>query len=359
MRKYYEPTKDASIYEEFKWKNSGLDEILEVGKNERGTHAIRSLIQFDIASISQSIVDGKIPPTSTFDLRLYLARADWLPLNEVIDAHPVSQSWEEGSGYFYQNTNIPYVTNRTPTVTDPIGGFASNDGATWRIRESGTFWASSGSSYLVNLASTTLTVPISDVEIDVTDIVSDWISGSYNNNGLVLKFPDNDEQVNSNVGAVKFFSRNTHTIYSPQLVAKWNNQTYITGSLPLILPDTELTIRPKNLKPSYKLGESAKINLHIREKYVLRTFSNEFSELTGNNRLTDTSYFSIVDMQSNTTIIPFDDSTRINCNGEGSYIEFDIAGMYPGRYYKLMFKSELDGVNVIHDRNDYFRIDLP
>ncbi len=351
MRRFYNPIKDASIYSEFPQKNSGLDEILEVGKSLDGLNSIRSLIQFDINAISASIQSGIIPPSASFDLKLYLARADDLQYGQTIELHPVSQSWVEGTGYFYQNSNVPFTSSRNPT-----GGYFENDGVTWKNRFSASIWNNSGSDFVTLSSSVTLAQPVTDVLVDVTSIIGSMISGTYVG-GLVLKFPDADELNNRIIGDTRFFSRNTHTIYAPILVAKWNDQVYVTGSISASDIPSELSVLPRNLRPHYIINESVRVDLSVRDQYPIKTFDTTFSAFAGNQRLPSSSYFSIIDQQSNTTIIPFDDYSRVNSDGSGSYVNFRIEGVSPGRYYKLIIKVVDGGYEQIFDNAHIFTVD--
>lgn len=348
MRYFYLPTQDANIYEQYPWKNTGLDEILEVGKSLTTNTRIRSLLQFDIASVSSSMSNGTIPLNSEFDLRLFCARADNLKNSQLLEVHVVSQSWVEGSGYFYQNVNVPYVTTSTPS-----SGFVETDGTTWKTRETGSNWFVTGSPIVG--PSTSASLEFKDISINVTPLVRSLVSGTYENNGLLLKFPDSDEFDNKNVGSIKFFSRNSHTVHLPTLIAKWDDQRYITGSMSASSVDVVVT--PRTLKSKYKIGELARVELSVREQYPRKTFNTVYTAFAGDQRLPVTSYYSIVDQQSNTVIIPFDDCSKISCDGTTSYIRFKIDAMYAGRYYKLLIKViGSDYVNVI-DTGHVFKVE--
>lgn len=351
MRYIFTPVQDASIYEEYPWKNTGLDEILSIGKDNSGTKSIRSLIQFNISQISQSIVDGIIPDNTNFDLNLFVARSDELKRNQKIEVNFISQSWFDGSGYFFQNTNIPYTASR-----DPSGGYTENDGVTWRYREDGLPWSVSGSDYISSPSSSfNISLPIEDISIDVTSLIRTWISGTVPDNGFLLKFDDDSEQNNKNIGNIKVFSSNSHTVYLPYLTAKWDNQIYLTGSISSSSPANVFVV-PRNLKSKYKLDESVHIDLAVRDRYPVKTFDIIYSAFAGNQRLPQTSYFSIVDQQNNTVIIPFDEYSKINCDGNSSYLTFKTQAMYPGRYYKLMIKVVDSGYEHIFDNGYIFTI---
>lgn len=334
MIRTYLPVKDASIYGEFPWKNTGHDEILEFGKSTDGDTAVRSLIQFDIASISASLASGELAASSSFELKLWVARADDIQIGQSIELMMVTGSWVEGSGYFYQNTNINVTSSRAPTA-----GYVESDGTTWISRSSGTLWTTSGSDVIVSSGTLSQSVadPVVPLVFDVTSFVSKWVSGSQNA-GMVIKFPDVDELNLSYTGNMRCFSRQTHTIYAPILQAKWAAQTYITGTMELADLSTVL-ITPANVAKKYTSGDMARVQLSVREQYPLKTFADVYTSYLGNQRLPTTSYFSIIDAQSNAVLVPFENASRISCDGTGSYFDFYVEGMYPGRIYKIVIKT--------------------
>jgi hypothetical protein len=332
MRQFFNIIQDASIYEEFTGRNTGHDEILEVGKSAEGTKAVRSLIQFDVNTISASLSAGLIPSNSLFELKMFVARADDLRIGQQIELSEVSRSWIEGSGYYYQNTNVPYTASR-----DSTAGYTENDGVTWKNRQSGSLWSITGSEFVASSSSGIIANPVVDMTFNISSLVRAWVSGTSPNNGLVLKFPTTDELDDLNIGNIRFFSRQTHTVYAPTLAAKYNDQVYITGSISGSNTSQTL-VTPRNLQPKYRKDDIVRVDLSVRDRYPLKTFNTMFSNYTGNQRLPQTSYFSIVDIQSNAVIIPFDDYSRIHCDGSGSYFNFHVQGMYPGRFYKVMVK---------------------
>ena len=130
------PTKDTTIFEESSSMNTGIDEILEITKLISQSaepygdkiYNSRVLMQFDMASISQSIVDGVIGKGSQkFYLNLYISEASDLSNNYGLEARAVSQSWEMGIGR----------KNHYPNTTE---------GASWTYRDgadAGNVWATS------------------------------------------------------------------------------------------------------------------------------------------------------------------------------------------------------------------------
>lgn len=68
-----------------------------------------------------------------------------------------------------------------------------------------------------------------DTDVDITNILNDWISGSYSNNGLLIKLSDTEES-QSNHTTLQFYSKDTHTIYPPKLELYWDDSNFITSA---------------------------------------------------------------------------------------------------------------------------------
>ncbi len=340
MRRFFFPLQDASIYQQQPNTQAGLDEILDVGKSQFGQYIIRSLLQFDLSSVSSSItsvVSSSIPFSASFDLKLFLANAELLKLSQSVYLYPLSSSWEEGQGYLYQE---PYT---------------ETDGTTWLQRSTGSLWVNTGSDFVLSPASfQNSEKPIGDLTFDVTAFIQSWLSGTLPNNGFLIKFPDADEQDITNAGKMSFFSGDTHTVFLPTLIAKWNDSTYSTGSL-TAAPTTGLSVYPANLRRTYKQSEIVRIDVVARPQYPLKTFTNQFT-LYDTQYLPSSSYYSVVDAQSKETVIPFDSCSIISVDTNSNFFNMAIERMFPGRYYKLMFKVITDGYEYIFDEDYVFTV---
>jgi hypothetical protein len=343
MRTFLPTSQDATIYERYPTLNTGLDEIIEVGKiiksldgpNQYASGSTRMLIQFDIPSLQQ------YPASSKYYLNLRIANATNVNRYQKLEVYPVSQSWVEGSGYFYQD-----VRN-------------AEDGVTWIDRSNTAAWVTSGSNYTTTISASYIfsKVPIEDVKIDVTNLIAPVVSGSNTTpwNGLILKFPMDDELDSTNIGNIKFFSGNTHTIFAPKLEIVQINQTFTTGSLKRI-PNGNVTIVPKNIKEAYTLGEIDKVYLVVREPYPDRKF-DATQRYRNIYYLPSESYFRIRDQVADTVIYDFDQYSAINCDASGSYIILDTSGLDVNRYYTLDLKVKSNGLVFFPEFNYTFKID--
>ena len=65
------------------------------------------------------------------------------------------------------------------------------------------------------------------VEADVTNIVNTWVSGTRVNDGMLIRRSDSEEGDIKNYGKMKFFSKDTNTVYAPRLDIMWDDSTHV------------------------------------------------------------------------------------------------------------------------------------
>lgn len=362
MRTFIRTSQDATIYQRYPTRNVGLDEILEVGKNIKdmdtgnayASGAARILLDFD------EITEGAYTSSAEYYLNLYLSDAKNVNRYQRIEICPVSQSWIEGSGYFYQS-----VRNVEDGVTWKVADVSYGTPTTWSIA-GGNFTTTLTASYQFS------EIPLtSNVRINVTNLIKPLIVGLPTEeeielgeataslvppwNGLMVKFPTVDEVNPNNIGNIKFFSGNTHTIFEPTLEVVWNDQKFVTGSLKPI-PSSNISIIPKNLKEAYIRGEVDKIYLVVRDKYPDKKFdaTQRFKNMY---YLPSESYFRLRDEVSDIEIHKFDAFSAVNCDASGSYIVLDTSGLNIGRFYSLDLKVKSGQSVFFPDFNYTFRVE--
>jgi len=355
--------------------NTGLDEILELNKNvnQSGTIAnvSRILIDFDYSYISQSIQQGKIPSTANYYLNLYDATSEEVEAEQNVFAYMVSGSeWKQGTGkldhdpvtsdgatYQYRDHE-----NQTPWVT----GSVLTDGGTW-------FTSSIDGQYEVS-SSYQLTFDKKDLRIDVSDLVKNHIysSSSYPNRGFILKresiaptdytFSFNsgsdttkDEASSDRLGNLKYFSRETHTIYPPKLEVMWDDSSFSTGSLSaLSSTDLErLKIYFKNLRTEYKEGSIVKLRLVGRELYPTTAFATTPAELDVKFLPSASAYYQVKDAETEEEIIPFGTGSKISCDSTGNYFNIWMNGLQAERNYRFCVKV-VSGSGTLDEQINYY-----
>lgn len=317
MRTFILPSKDTSIYQALPYNNAGNDEILEVGKLETtGDYkAVRGLIHF-------SIDPATLPAGFSANLRLNFASASNLDTTQVLTAYPLSQSWDEGTSYFYQ----------TPKNV--------RDGASWYSASTSVAWAATGSDYLTSVSGAVSLVehPLTDVIMDITDIVTAVSSSTIPNYGFLLKLDDATEQSVTDKANCKFFGKQTHTIFGPLIEILVDNETYTTGSLK-VLTSSSAEIANTAMKTTYKVGEKDKITFLVRDKYPPKVFDTT-QRYRGKFCLPQNTYYEIKDVAAQTILYPADAYSRVSCDSNGSYFILDTTYLFRNRVYAVSLKID-------------------
>ncbi len=343
-------SKDASIYLQQPTQNTGLDEVLEVSKVYYGSlkDTARSLIKFDIGGLSSSVDNGSVTMSSA-ELLLRECESSEIPLDYTIEVYPVSESWDMGLG----------------TRFDDI----STDGVTWNYRASGSNWLIGSASaestgsfdgkggmwFTGSEGSQSFSYESSDLNVNVLSAVDSFISGTLPHNGFIIKHTKTFEDDTNDYGQLKFFSKETHTIHQPKIRVGWDDSEFNTGSLSALTLTEDIKINTKRLKKSYKVGTTPKIEVHGRELYPARTFSNTFA-YNDVNYLPTSSYYQISDLNSNDIIIPFGDYSKISCNASGNYFKLNLTNFEINRDYKIEFKIERSGTVEYFDDDITFEV---
>jgi hypothetical protein len=356
------PQKDTTIYEDStrKLQNVGKDEILEVGKffdtdDTTLLGSSRILIQFNLSQISQSINNGTISGSIKYYLNLISSDEREIPSEYDLYIYPISQSWSEGVGslpdtphnendsnWVYRSTNVSW------SVQSPI-----NSGSYWSINAGGGTWFTS--SVNGTIYSQSFSRNVSDLNIEITQYVNDIFNGIRQNNGFIIKRSNADEASSIKYGVSKYFSTETHTIWVPTLEVKWNDSQFQTGSLSALTSEN-IVLYTKGLKSEYKQDSKDRIRVYGRERYPQRTFGNS-GALSTVKYLPTSSYWSLIDVETELEIIPFDTTyTKIECDSTSNYFDFWFNSLQPERYYKFVFRIDSDGLEKYYDNDFYFKV---
>lgn len=357
---------DTTIYESDPYRNSGLDQMLELHKQGDVTTSdlteSRILIKFDLTNLSSILSENNISINSvSASLRLYTAQESELPKSYVIEAKPLSTSWENGSGYGTVPSGL-------------IASTAVTDGATWMTTAGldTTTWSASlaansqivfndqaypgGGTFITgSTVSQSFAYKTTDsVDINVTDIVKNWYNQVYANNGLVLSF--NNAAISSSnypETLIQFYSSDTHTVFEPQLYISWTGSiTYNTGSMELLTYEDSPILYTRAFKGEYLKDKKVRVLLGSRPRYPRPVFT-QTSEFAVQKALPQNSYYQIKDAHNEQIIIPYSQYTKINTNANGAYFDFYTTMLYPERYYKFEIKAVFDDVTEYFNATDF------
>lgn len=199
--------------------NMGEADILEVfsiyaqtsGSSGLSSELSRVILQFPVSDLSTDIDAGRVPSNASYFLKMYNAEhIGTLPRQFELEVLAVSASWQEGVGLDMENyTDLTY---------DVVG-------SNWIRRSGSTSWVSEGADTHVSPTfSGSFDVGTEDLEIDVTSLVNEWIDGTKENYGFMVKLPTSFENRAKSYYTKKFFARSSEFFFKrPVLEARWDS----------------------------------------------------------------------------------------------------------------------------------------
>lgn len=373
------PEKDTTIYSHPLRQdlNTGIVENVEL-TSERGTNDLsyypsRFLIQFNDTEIN-NVINNKSTLLISASLKLYSTEYSRnIPQTQNVEIYAISQSWNNGTNRYNEH---PHFNNIISNGCSWLYADNGNDKTSWQTSSfnpgttgsfsgsnlgGGVWYTGSGFEYTDSFES----VNDFDLNVDITDTVLKHYSSSYfsstypngiPNNGYIVKRKDDVINNTTDQGSIKYFSSDTNTIFSPTLIIKWDDSSYITSSGANILNSGKTHLSIFNNKKEYRPEEEYTFRLSVRKQYPTRKFVTSSNYLDV-NYLKETSYYSIEDYSSKETIIPFDtNNTKLSADSEGMYFKLYMKGLQPERYYKILIRHDNNEGITIYDDNYYFKV---
>lgn len=204
--------------------NMGASDSLEVFSlygqaSSNSVENSRILVEFPINDILSDRNNSKIPSSGNvkFFLRMFNVKHPYsVPRDFKMTVSALSQSWDEGYGLDMEN------------YTD--GGWNSTvngSGANWKYSTSGSLWSSQGGSFLTSPQynfDIEFKTGIEDIELDVTNVVEEWINSSIQNNGFLVRLSGSfeDGSLKESFYTKKFSARGSEFFYKrPIIEARW------------------------------------------------------------------------------------------------------------------------------------------
>ena len=344
------PSKDATLYQASESVNTGYDEILEITKNISGSFGAlavsRPVIQFDISTVSASLSAQGIHTGSTvgnlkYFLKIFASEEVDVPAEYKLSLHTLENSWVMGSG---RSTHHPVTTN----------------GIGWKYRDGSvgaTAWSSPGGTFSTSGLGATAIKSFAnvsgDIEVDITSMVENWNNGTRPNYGILIKRSGSQETNSTEYGSLYYYSKNTHTIYSPRIEARYDDAAHtITGASGSVITITdEIKIEPR-IQPTYKQGTVERIFIDVHKKFGARSQAGVVGT-AHTHYLPQSSSYAIIDNATGEYVYKHDqDATYVGRTGTAqNYFDFDTSGLFPDRYYGIEFKvNHYDGTAVVATR---------
>ena len=387
------PEKDASIYSLFPNMNTGMDEIIEATEtvfaySDPNPQTSRFLIKFSEEDITQAF---DLIPQNVYDsgswksnLQCYIATSTGMNATTTLECYPVSGSWDMGTGRYL---DVPSVTNgvswiwrkysgsvngQWPTVIASLGTcVTASYNVSYSFAGGGTWFTGSPNLSLFNSNTNPITQSVEftfygtkDLNLDVTNIVKFWAtvstgSGtSWSNDGFILK--QKDEFINNKdiQPELKYFSRDTHTIYPPALQISWFDFSFNTGSSKqTVLNTTPATLTLAQNPGTFYPESINRFRINARPEYPIQIWETSSVYLNNYYLPSGSSLYAIKDLDTNEYIIDFDSRyTQISADATSSYFDIYMNGLEPERYYAILIQTNLNGSTIVFDDQYYFKV---
>lgn len=358
MHKFFTSSFDASIYLQQPDQNAGRDEILEVGKLYYGTNKdiARSLIKFDVSDVSASISNSIGTGSYSIFLNLKASNSEEIPLEYTIFANAISQSWTMGTGTKFDNISTDgvswYYRNGSSKWQDLSGSFSIGTDTGSISNGGGGTW------FTASMASQSFNYEHDDIRMDVTKLVKEWITGSFTNNGMIVHHSISAENDDLDYGVLKFFSKETNTIYEPKLELVWDDSIFATGSLQSVtgsVSDDDYKVIITNLKKQYPQNQKVKIRVKGRDMFPLKAFTEVFA-YDQTKHLPITTFYQLEDYKTGEIIFPFGEYTKVSCDSISNYFIMDLNTLPISRTYVLKLKIVENNISTIIDNKLIFEI---
>lgn len=359
MHKFFTSSYDASIYLQQPEQNAGRDEILEVGKLYYGSSKdiTRTLIKFETGSIKSEITSIGTGSWQAY-LVLRSANSQEIPLEYSIYANAVSQSWTMGTGTKFDNITSDGISWK---YRDGVSTWQDNVIAGTAVFTTGTTGsanAEGGTWFITGSATQSFSNEPDDIRMDVTNIIHQWVSGSLKNNGFIIRHSIDVENDGLDYGVLKFFSKETSTIYEPKLELVWDDSLFTTGSLTPVTGSAEdgYKVVVTNLKKEYPSNSKIKIRVKGRDMFPLKSFGTTFEYDQSKYLPSGSVYYQIEDYITNEIMVPFGSYSKLSCDSTSNYFNLDTSTYPINRTYKLKLKIVESGISNIIDNKLIFEI---
>lgn len=251
----------SGIYQNF---NSGQNSITDLWYGGGGTDSAlarrnsysRFVTKFDLADLQNKILNKEINSNLVVSYRLKMKNA--IPREKILEPEyefdvldkkisasfdlicfPINKSWDEGRGYDLSEERYIVKQGGNPLIS----GYSNWNSATmtmnWDVP--GIFVNPTASTAVTFYSIQHFDIGNEDIDMDVTNIVQDWLSGGSINNGLSVCYSREFELLSTNTRFISsFFTQHTNTAYKPYIEVTYNqtfkdDRSNITNNRPVRL----------------------------------------------------------------------------------------------------------------------------
>lgn len=233
----------SNIYESY---NSGQNAITDLWYGGGGTDTAlarrssisRFIVKFDLEELIEKISTKDINEDLVESYTLKMVNA--IPGDRILEpeyefdqldkrvaasydliAFPINKDWDEGRGYDLYQENYLVKQYGNPLAT----GYSNWNSATLMTSwdEPGVYTNPTASTAVTYYSTQHFDIGNEDIEMDITDIVRDWLSGGTENNGIGIAYRRDYELLSTDTRYIaSFFTEKTNSFNKPYIEVSYS-----------------------------------------------------------------------------------------------------------------------------------------
>jgi hypothetical protein len=205
---------------------------------ERRNSISRFIMKFDLSELQRKLNSLEINPDLVTSYKLKMKNAiprdrvlepdnEFDRLNKVVAASfdlicfPINKYWEEGRGYDMFRENYYVKQKGNPLITGTSNWEYATSIEQWD--EPGVYSDPTGSTAVTYYSEQHFDIGDEDIDMDITDIVNDWLSGGSENHGIGIAYRRDYELLSTDTRAISsFFTEKTNTAWKPYIEVEFD-----------------------------------------------------------------------------------------------------------------------------------------
>ena len=295
------PIKDAFTFGGLVKKNSGLDEILELGHSDLlGTEGSSRI--FMSFSVKKPADWNEVEHRAT--LNLFEVRSENVPNPCEIEIYTFKSDWTEGLGHI---SDVPDTEKGLSRRTEPEG------------------------LELLGKVVFTKADDCLDLKIDITRLIDEQDSTI----NLMLKLAD--ESIADSLGTrIMYYGSDTHTCSWPYIDLEYDDS--VQNSELEEVPGVPFRLVTQGLRKNCNKGDRFRVDVNVAPVFPSRQFTTSSLYRT-RYRVPEGTTYGIVDEYTGEAVVSAENNlgTIVSSDNSGSFIMLQTDMLEPERYYRLVF----------------------
>jgi hypothetical protein len=233
----------SGVYQNF---NSGQNSVTDIWFGGGGTDTAperrnsisRFIVKFDLSELANKFNLKEINQDLVVSYRLKMTNA--IPGDRILEpeyefdvldkrisasydliAFPINKDWDEGRGYDLYKENYLVKQYGNPLLTGYSNWNSATLATTWD--EPGVYENPTASTAVTYYSTQHFDIGNENIDMDITDIVNDWLSGGSENYGIGIAYRRDYELLSTDTRHIaSFFTEKTNSAFKPYIEVVYN-----------------------------------------------------------------------------------------------------------------------------------------